>query len=215
MWFVAAPLALVALAGGTVSYERFINDNFHVVIAGKVYRSAQPDEDEVREWVSSYGLKTIINLRGDRKNSDVKEVAATAKELNVKYVAFSLPNTRLATAESLQQVAVTLETAQQPFLIHCKAGADRTGLASVMAAMAIGGQTYQQAKRQLSPLYLHFDYDPQHIGGVADQYERYCREKAGGNTGGWREFRQWLFTEYRGLAKTPSAGQATSKPAES
>src|SRR5947207_6908268 len=38
--------------------------NSHVVLPGKVYRSAQPDENFLRQMVRDHGLRTVINLRG-------------------------------------------------------------------------------------------------------------------------------------------------------
>jgi uncharacterized protein (TIGR01244 family) len=179
----------------------YVVDNFHTVLDGRVYRSGQPDEDEIRRWAPRYGLRTLINLRGGDEGegeAQVTEEMATAKELNLTYISIHLPNTALACSEDLQKLAVALESAGQPLLVHCKAGADRTSLASVMAAMALGGESFQQALRQSSWRFLHFDGDPQHITGCLDQYQEYCRDKRGGDTGGWPQFRQWLFEEYRG-----------------
>src|SRR5437868_10409278 len=43
--------------------------NFHTVVPGAVYRSAQPSKAELQKLVSVYGIRTVINLRGD--NTDV------------------------------------------------------------------------------------------------------------------------------------------------
>jgi hypothetical protein len=81
-------------------------------------------------------------------------------------------------------------------LIHCREGADRTGVASVMARMAVGGKTYDRSREQLDIRFLHMDDDAGHIGGVLEEYEQYCRQ-SGTGTGGWREFRDWVFSVYQ------------------
>jgi hypothetical protein len=80
-------------------------------------------------------------------------------------------------------------------LIHCRMGADRTGVASVLAAMAIGGQTYDQARSQLSIRYFHVDDDPDHIEGLLLSYEEHCKAKGVG-TGGWSQFKAWALGAY-------------------
>ena len=81
-------------------------------------------------------------------------------------------------------------------LLHCLQGADRSGLASVMARMAVGGKPYDRAKEQMGLKFLHIDPSSEHVGAVLTEYEDYCR---GHNvdTGGWAEFRDWIFHVYR------------------
>ncbi|HOF17764.1 MAG TPA: tyrosine-protein phosphatase [Phycisphaerae bacterium] len=188
-------LALAVAAGGYYLYLRFFAGNFHTVVPGQVYRSAQPSDSQLRRWTQRYGLRTVINLRGESSRDFWPAEVALAEQLGLRHVNLKLSAMRLPPRPLLLALADALETAERPMLIHCAHGADRTGLASVMAAMAVGGQPYDAAREQLSARYLHLADDDDGIGAVAGLYESACAAH-GRPTGGWREFRRWLDEEY-------------------
>ncbi len=164
--------------------------NFYAVVEGKVFRSAQPTQHDLTQWAAQYGLKTIISLR----NPSYRE-EAVARRAGLKYIELRCSAEDLPTSHWVRRLIEAVETAPKPLLIHCAAGADRTGAASVIAAMAIGGQTYEQAKGQLSVKYGHIDSDPSHIAGLFVEYEAHCRRNKL-PTGGWAEFRVWAVQIY-------------------
>jgi len=194
-WLLIVVAGLTLLASGFYVYTRFITDNFHVVVPQKVFRSAQPDTDELQAWTEAYGLKTIVNLCGESSTPSYLEEVDAARQVGAEIVNIRLPNKSLPESPCLMQLADVLEEAEKPLLLHCSEGADRTCLASVMARMAVGGKSYDRAKEQMSIRFLHVDQDPEHIAGVLRQYEQYARLNQTG-TGGWREFRHWLFHVY-------------------
>jgi protein tyrosine/serine phosphatase len=158
----------------------------------------------------------VVNLRGGESDERVQGELAAVAELKLDYYDIHLANTHLPSAEDLRELVRVLETARRPMLFHCKAGADRTGVAAVMARMALAGDDYRAATRQLSPYYLHFDTDPDHVAGCLAQYEAFCREK-GLSTGGWYEFRAWVQTQYNppaDPASKPKNAATTTRSAE-
>lgn len=206
LWSLVAAVALPVLAaGGWVAYNVYVSHNFHTVIPGGVYRSGQPLGEDIHRWTAKYGLKTVVNLRGGESDERVQGELAAIADLKLDYYDIHLSNTKLPSADQLRELARVLETAPRPMLIHCKAGADRTSVGSVMARMALAGDDYQAARSQCSLYYLHVDTDPDHVAGCLDQYEAYCRDQGVG-TGGWQEFLAWVTTQYN-----PPA-EATSKP---
>ncbi len=182
--------------GGYFTYVIFVTTNFHTVVPGVVYRSAQPSPEDVRIWTKTYGLKTIVNLRGKWKNEPfyIAEIA-TAKELQIGHIDIRFPGIRLPSGDSLRRFVAALENSPKPLLLHCRMGADRAGVGSVMAAMALGGESYRKARGQMSIRYLHFSNNPAKIAGLLQQYEAYCRSRNVG-TGGWHEFRKWAMNVY-------------------
>ena len=135
---------------------------------------------------------------------------AAAKEVGVQYTSVQLASSSEMTREDLTRTIEALETAPRPLLIHCRLGADRTGVVSMMAAMAIGGESYREARRQVTPLYFHFDYAPKHVASVLGEYETWCRQ-TGRDTDGWTQFRQWAMTVYKpAVPLSPAAPVAGS-----
>lgn len=137
----------------------------------------------------------MINLRGESKRSFYAPEREAAAELGLAMVDIKLSAVSLPTQPNLRKLIATLETAQRPILIHCKDGADRTGVASVLAAMAIGGKSYDDAREQLSAKYLHVNSSSDNIAGVLLMYEAWCKS-SGKSTGGWRQFRDWAMNIY-------------------
>lgn len=193
----AAAVALpAALAGGYVTYVHAIERNFNVVVPGRVYRSAWPTAAKLRQWSGRFGIRSVINLAagpGDGRYAAV-EAAAAELGLTVHYVRFR--PTKRPLRQTLLRFIDVLATAERPVLLHCRRGADRAGLAGVIAAMAVGGQSFAEASKQLSPRYLHFDYRSGSLHGILYDYEAHCRE-TGLPTGGWKEFRIWIEQHYR------------------
>ena len=195
-WILRALLALAVIWSGYYIYEVVLGPNFHEVVPGQVYRSAQPDASHLREWRREHGIKTVVNLRGEDYPDEHRIVERrTAKEHGMQVVDVRLSAMHLPSTHWMIRLADVLETAPRPLLIHCRSGADRTGLASAMAAMAIGGQDYDTAIDQMAPRYGHIDGNPEHIRGVLYLYEDYCKRNQLG-TGGWEQFSHWLRNEY-------------------
>ena len=77
----------------------FLGENFHVLIPGKAYRSAQLSGQELERVVHAHGIRTVINLRGscDPISWYVEECAATHRlDVNQEDICFSsgrLPST--------------------------------------------------------------------------------------------------------------------------
>ncbi|MFO7478783.1 MAG: tyrosine-protein phosphatase [Methyloceanibacter sp.] len=146
---IIVPLALYA--GFLV-----VTGNFHTVITGQLYRSSQPTGEQLTAWHRHYGIKTIVNLRGAHPNEEWYQVErALAQELGMTLIDYPISAKRELTPEQVEQLLAVLGAAQAPELIHCRDGADRSGLASALyiAGVAHGSELY--AKFQLTPFYGH------------------------------------------------------------
>lgn len=152
-------LAVLLTAGSFLgAYAGYLqlSGNFHTVIAGELYRSAQPSPAQLENYVREHGIKTVINLRGPKDNAQwyVQEVAA-ARRLDVWHIDFGMSATKILSPQRADELVAIMKSAPKPILIHCQAGADRTGLASVIYSKQIAGVGEDVAERQLSFYYGH------------------------------------------------------------
>ncbi|KHJ54301.1 tyrosine protein phosphatase [Aureimonas altamirensis] len=161
-----AVLAIPALTGIHMALGQ-MTGNFHEVLPGQLYRSAQPDGDDIDEMVRVHGVRTIINLRDEARESWYAEAGSAAARNGVEMVDFPISSAHEVPVETLQQLAVIMRDAEKPLLIHCEHGANRTGLASAVYVGAVAGRSELLAEFQLSPFYGHVP-----IPGIG-RYEMY------------------------------------------
>ena len=75
--FLAFGFILLFLCVFSYVYRFNYNKNFLEVIPGKVYRSAQPTENNIVSWKEKYKIKSILNARGLRYISKDKSLIKT------------------------------------------------------------------------------------------------------------------------------------------
>lgn len=130
--------------------------NFHEVIQGEFYRAAQPEGAQLERYINGHGIKSVINLRGENANAPwYQEEVATSKRLGVKHIDFRMKAARELTNEQAMELIEVMRNAPKPLLVHCRAGADRTGLASAIYVAAIAKGSEWDADYQLSLRYGH------------------------------------------------------------
>jgi len=148
-------LLMVLLAGGYIAYIMATN-NFHPITAGEAYRSAQLDRDELAYYIKKYNIRSIVNLRGKNLNKPwYREEAQISAELNVAHYSIGLSASQELKDEDIKRLSEIFKTAPRPVLIHCQAGADRSGLVAAMWKVVVDKEPKSEAKKQLSILYWH------------------------------------------------------------
>lgn len=172
--------------------------NFRVVVPGKVYRSAQPEPEQLEGWIDSHGIKTVVNLRGHVAGVTEAEYEVVREKDVDFYVFDTFSAYQLPGRPALLNLIETIETAETPMLIHCRQGIDRSGTASVIAEMAIGGEDYSQARWQgfVLPGPWKRKYDNEHISDLYGMYEQYC-EQNDVDMNAFATFKQWAYGHYR------------------
>jgi|JI8StandDraft_2_1071088.scaffolds.fasta_scaffold17309_4 protein tyrosine/serine phosphatase len=149
----ASALAILTLYVGSF----YLSDNYHEVIPDKLYRSGQLEPGELTEVVQKYGIKSVLNLRGDNTGTDwYDNEVAEAKAANVKHLNFRMSAKRGLTYGQTTELIAVMRNAPKPLLIHCQGGADRSGLASALYMSAINQSEESEADSQLSLVYGHF-----------------------------------------------------------
>ncbi|MDA8091580.1 MAG: dual specificity protein phosphatase family protein [Nitrospiraceae bacterium] len=134
----------------------FGDGNFHTVTPGEAYRCAQPGYDQLEHYLKAYGIRSIINLRGRNPGSNwYRKEIEFSKANGIAHYDVGLSATSEPTARQMQELMKILRTAPRPILIHCKSGADRSGLVAAMWKEAVDGQSKSKADRQLSIRFGH------------------------------------------------------------
>jgi protein tyrosine/serine phosphatase len=128
--------------------------NLHEIAAG-VWRSNQPSKGRLKRY-KAMGIKSVLNLRGETDRSPYLFEDEACSELGMEFMSVKLSARKLARRSRLLTLLDTFETFERPFVLHCKSGADRAGLASVLYLLHIEGLPLEQARKQLSLKYLHF-----------------------------------------------------------
>ena len=152
-----AALLVPAIALAVYAVVTFSRANFHVVIPGVAYRSAQMNAGELAGIVQRYGIRSVINLRGkDPAESWYRSEMETSARLKVVHYDRALSARNEMSMDQMDGLVDLLRKAPKPVLIHCRSGADRAGLASALYCVAIAGQQPVNADKQLTVWYGHF-----------------------------------------------------------
>jgi protein tyrosine/serine phosphatase len=157
--FVIVAVATAAVYFSWIGIQQFIFGNVHAVIPGELYRSAQLTEQQIADMSSQYGIKTIINLRGDNAGTPwYDEEILASDQLGIKHMDFRMKSTRVLDYDRARELVQMMRDAPKPLLVHCAAGADRTGLASALYLAEIAKMDEVTAESQLSLRYGHMPF---------------------------------------------------------
>lgn len=122
-------------------------DNFERVSPG-LWRGAQPSEEGL-SLLAQRGVRTIIDLRMEGEGA--KKESLQAKTLGMNYVHFPLGFMSPSDEKIKEILSVALNPVNQPVFIHCRQGADRTGmLVGIYRRLVMGWsfeRTYSEMRR--------------------------------------------------------------------
>ncbi len=136
----------IAITLLTISANANIIPNIGVVEKGKLYRSGQLSKKQFKRYIKRWGIKTIINLRGESIDKDwYKDEIEVSKDYNVEHFDIGMSAQRLPHREDLLKLISIYKTAERPILIHCRGGADRTGEAVAMYMIDYMGKSNKRA----------------------------------------------------------------------
>lgn len=190
---VAAAFTAVLLVGVLYGPETGLWVNYHPVIEGVVYRSAQPHADTLRRFHEQDGIKTVINLRGTWSDKEwYREEKATSQQLGIENHDINLRNFQLPPVNELRRLVDLLDHSPRPILMHCRHGSDRTALASAIAVILFGqDNSLAAARSQYLLLYGHtglaYGYA---LPNLLDCYEDWLSEQKRAHSAD--AFRRWV-----------------------
>ncbi|MGE0652634.1 MAG: tyrosine-protein phosphatase, partial [Alphaproteobacteria bacterium] len=133
-----------------------VTGNYHQVIAGELYRAAQPNSEQLVRYRNSDGIRTVLNLRGGASGKTwYDDEIATSRRLGLVHVDFRMSSSRDLTQARAEELITLMRGLPKPLLIHCQAGADRSGLAAALYLAAIANRPEEDAESQLSLRFGH------------------------------------------------------------
>ena len=154
-----------------------------------MFRSNHPTRARFKAYTER-GIKTILTLRGgEDRPHHLLEVEA-CRDYGLIFHCVPMSAHHAPTLSQLNDVFEVLDRIERPFLMHCKSGADRTGLVSAIYLLRYMGAPLDQAPQQLSFRYIHIRRTQT---GILDFFlETYAERHAETGVG----IRDWILSEY-------------------
>ncbi len=197
-WVLA--LVIVTTIGRVSSWawQIYGSGNVHEVVPGRVFRGAQPNAASLEKLIAKHKIRTVLNVRGCCY-PDAWYVAEgeVCERLGVQMIDVSFSAVHLPSKHELRQLLETLDRAEYPIFVHCRHGADRTGLVAMAVHLLQGDESFESAHRHLGLRYGHVA-----IGktGTLDRFMALYADwlKRESKTHEPRHFRNWILNEYQG-----------------
>ena len=167
---ISIPLLGVAIYAFTIAEE----GNFHQITKGEAYRSAQMRGEELKDCITNYHIKSIINLRGKVNEKWYIDETKICAECEIAHYDLFLSAYREPTPEETRILMGFFKSAPRPILIHCQAGADRSGLVAAMWKVIVDKESKIEAGKQLSILYGHMPLGP--ASAMDRFFQNWCPE---------------------------------------
>ena len=123
-------------------------------LGDRLVRTNQPWPFQLKRW-RERGVRTVINLRGGFDASFYALERDACARLGLKLVNFTVNSREAPSRERILGARDMFAQIEYPALMHCKSGADRASLMSVLYAHFQLGQPISQAIGQMSFRYLH------------------------------------------------------------
>lgn len=195
----ATPTTAAPMQGGRAWLNSLLVDhallrvswrNWGVVESGRLYRSNHPLPWQLRDAQRRLGLRTVINLRGERVDCGSDRLGrAAAAAAGLVHVDAPFESRGAPHKDRILRLAEIFRTVPEPVLIHCKSGADRTGLAAGLWLL-LQGRPVEQAMAQLT---LRHGHIRQGKTGILDAFfARY----AAATRAAPKPFLDWLREDY-------------------
>jgi len=129
-------LCILLVGGGIWLWKEVIEDRvipkrFGVVHQGLIYRSGRISATLIKKTLVKHNIRVIVDLTHDEpENADQQVEKRAAAELNIKRLVFPLKGDGTGDINNYAKAIAAIVEAKRnntPVLVHCAAGAQRTG----------------------------------------------------------------------------------------
>ncbi len=124
-------------------------------ISDEMWRSNQPGPGQIAAHAKERGIRTILNLRGASPKGYYLLEKEACEAAGITLIDFQVFSRDTPTKETIFAARDLFASITYPALMHCKSGADRAGLMSVLYMHFRQGLPIAEAIEQLSLKYLH------------------------------------------------------------
>ena len=116
--------------------------NLHKV-SDSLYRSAQPSAEGMLN-LKKLGIKTVVNLRSFHSDRSIIEGT------DLKYEHIFMKTWHPEEEDVVKFLKIVAAPSNQPVLVHCQHGADRTGTMCAVYRVAVQGWTKEAAIKEMT-----------------------------------------------------------------
>jgi protein tyrosine phosphatase (PTP) superfamily phosphohydrolase (DUF442 family) len=200
VWAIIAAVVIpIAVKEGDVLF----GENFHAVAPGELYRSAQLSPGALESRIKAEGIRTVINLRGSNPGTAwYDNEVRTCERLGVTHIDVRMSARALPPPDEAAALMAALHDAPRPLLVHCKNGADRSGLAC--AAYRIVADHDDASHAVAEQLSLWYGHVPVGATTAMDRFFTLFERNGGGLTLG-----QWIADGYPRVYEQEQLTQTT------
>jgi protein tyrosine/serine phosphatase len=164
-------LALLIAPVGGYSGILAYTGNLHAVSEGVLYRSAQLSKEQFADAIREHKLKSILNLRGAHPGEAwYDDEVLAAQRAGIAHYDYPMSSRRKLRPDQIEPILEIVRNAPKPLLVHCRSGADRSGLIAALFRLAIEHASPEEADRQLSLRYGHFPYLTSKTGAMDETF---------------------------------------------
>ncbi|MEM7629629.1 MAG: tyrosine-protein phosphatase [Planctomycetota bacterium] len=181
-----AGLIVLLIVGGVFAVRDWIipniwPKNFGVVVEGALYRSGELTPTATRKVINERGIRTIVDFGAHELGSyEETRAQAIADAMGVRRVRLALfgdaqgdPN------RYTEALKIMTDPGAQPVLVHCAAGAQRTGCAVALYRQIVEGVSLEDAYDEANTYRLDPSDNPhlrRMLDAWSDDVERAYRE---------------------------------------
>lgn len=160
----------------------------------KIFRSAQLTAERLEQLLEEEEIDVVLNLRGINEGAPWYDAEkALLEELDIEYVSRGFGKNNPPTKKRFLKILDLLEEVNasgEELLIHCRAGADRTGLISAITQIHLYGYSVDQAMEESLKQFRfgHIYNENAPIEQVLFRYKPYYEKGMG--------LREWITNHY-------------------